>query len=279
MSPNAAGDVQFAAQKAANGDWLERGARLGYAARALLYGIIAFTSLSVALGRGGEAQGSDGALKTLAGQPYGTVLLWAVTVGLAGYALWRLVQVFTTREDSVAKSIGKRVYYGIRAVLYGLLAWTAFSIVSNAGGGGGGGGSGRKTVVSRLLELPLGRWIVGLGAVAIIGYGLWQFYRAATHKWDEHLKTAMMSPGVKRAVDVAGVVGFIARGVVFGIIGGYLAWGAVTYDPDKAIGLDGALSALSDAGYGPWALGSIAIGLLGFAAFSAAEVRYRRIET
>jgi uncharacterized membrane protein YidH (DUF202 family) len=272
------GDIRWTAQKASTGGkgWLERGARLGYAARGLLYAIIAVTSLSLALGTGGETQGSEGALHTLAGQPYGSVLLWVVTVGLAGYALWRLVQVFTNHEDNLAKSLWMRAYYAIRAVLYGLLAWTAFGIVSNAGSSGGGG-SDRKTLVAKGLELPGGRWIVAGVGLAIVGYGLWQWYRVATKRWEDKMKP--MSGGVKTLVDTAGIVGYLGRGVVFGVIGGYLVQAGLNAEPDKAMGLDGALSALAGAGYGPWLLGVVAIGLLGFSVFSFAESKYRRIET
>lgn len=256
--------------------WLERGVRLGYAARALVWGIISVTALVLALGNGGQTQDSQGALRTLAGQPYGTVLLWAVTVGLAAYALWRLLQAFTNHEDSLAKSLWMRAYYGIRGALYGFLALSAWRIVTRSGSSGG---NDRQSMMSRALELPAGQWIAGAVGVGIVGYGLWQWYRAATRHWHDALKTGQMSSSLRSVVDLSGVAGYLARGVLMGVIGGYVVWGAVTYDPDKAIGTDQALSQLTDTGYGPWVLAVVAVGLLGFALFSLAEAFYRRIET
>ena len=64
---------------------------------------------------------------------------------------------------------------------------------------------------------------------------------------------------------------------MFSLIGYGLIKAAVDYDPDKAVGLDGALRRLQDASYGPWLLGLVAVGLIGFAAYSAADARYRRV--
>lgn len=256
--------------------WLEWGVRLGYAARALLWGIISVTALALALGVGGHTQGSQGALRTLADQRHGTVLLVAVTVGLAAYALWRLFQAATNHEDSLAKSLWMRLYYGIRGVLYGVLALSAWRIVGQSGSSGGGS---RQPLMLRGLQLPAGRWIVGAVGVGIFCYGLWQWYRAATRRWNDVLETGRMSARLKAAVDVAGVVGYLARGVVMGVIGGYVVWGAATSDATRAMGTDQALGKLTAAGFGPGVLGIVAAGLVGFALFSLAEAFYRRIET
>ncbi|HKJ56458.1 MAG TPA: DUF1206 domain-containing protein [Nitriliruptoraceae bacterium] len=259
--------------------WLERGVRLGYTARALLWGIIGITSLTLALGNGGETQGSDGALRTLAGQPFGSVLLWAVTIGLAAYALWRLIQAATVSEDDLGKNIGKRLYYGVRGVIYGLLAWSAFKLVTSAGGGGGGGGDAKQSMTATALGWPGGVFLVGAVGVGIICYGLWQWYRSATRSWEDDLNTGQMSSSMQTGVNAAGIIGYVARGVLFGVIGWYLLQGALTYDPDKAIGTDQALTSLAGQAYGPWVLGAVAIGLLGFALFSLAQAAYRQIDT
>jgi len=68
--------------------WL---ARSGFAARAVVYGIIGALALEVALGEGGTTANQQGAFETIVRQPAGTVLLVLVAIGLAGYALWRLL--------------------------------------------------------------------------------------------------------------------------------------------------------------------------------------------
>jgi len=73
------------------------------------------------------------------------------------------------------------------------------------------------------------------------------------------------------------VVGLLARLVVFGLIGGFAIKAALEYDPNEAIGLDGALQKLSHQSYGPWLLGLTAAGLVAYAIFCFADARYRRV--
>lgn len=265
----------------AHSDWFEKAVGLGYASRGLLYTVIAITALSVAFGRGGEATGSTGALQKLSQASYGTALLIAMAVGLGAYALWRLLQAVAggSEDDSFWKTTWMRGYYGVRAVLYGVLCWTAVQIVRGSGGAGGsGGGNSRQSLTKRALEWPGGQWIVAIVGIAIVGYALWQGYRAVTKKFEDELEMVRMDRTVERVVVPAGVVGYLARMVLFGMIGYFFVQAAMTYDANKAVGLDGALSSLSGTSFGPWLLAVLAVGLLGFAIFSFAESRYRRIE-
>ena len=86
-----------------------------------------------------------------------------------------------------------------------------------------------------------------------------------------------MSSKVKRGFTAIGVFGHLARMVVFGLIGYGLLKAAIDYDPRKAIGLDGALNKLSHNAYGPFLLGVVAAGLIGFALYSIADARYAKI--
>ena len=52
---------------------------------------------------------------------------------------------------------------------------------------------------------------------------------------------------------------------------------AVDYNPNKAVGLDGALAKLANHSYGSYLLGIVAAGLVAFAVYSLSDARYRRI--
>jgi hypothetical protein len=73
------------------------------------------------------------------------------------------------------------------------------------------------------------------------------------------------------------VFGYLARMLVFGLVGAFLIKAAVDYDPRQAIGLDGALAKVANHSYGHVGLGIVAAGLIAFGLYSLADARYRRI--
>ena len=74
-----------------------------------------------------------------------------------------------------------------------------------------------------------------------------------------------------------GVFGHLARAVVFALIGYGLIAAAIDFNPHQAVGMDGALAKVAHASYGPVLLGAVAVGLIGFALYSIADARYRRV--
>ena len=74
-----------------------------------------------------------------------------------------------------------------------------------------------------------------------------------------------------------GVVGYLARGIVFALVGFFVARAAWQYDPQDAVGLDGALAKLAHADYGPVLLALTAAGLFAYGLFCFVEARYREV--
>ena len=69
-------------------------ARAGLAARGVVYVVIGVLAIKLALGDGGKATNQQGALQTIAKQPFGTALLIMVAVGLAGPLPWSGTQTW-----------------------------------------------------------------------------------------------------------------------------------------------------------------------------------------
>jgi hypothetical protein len=82
---------------------------------------------------------------------------------------------------------------------------------------------------------------------------------------------------MRSVFDKVGLFGHLARMVIFGLIGVFLVKAALDYDPDKAVALDGALAKVAHAPAGPVLLALVAIGLLGFAAYSFMDAKFRRV--
>ncbi len=278
-SPNPA---SHGLQDAAESDTVEKIARLGYAVKGVLYFVIGVLAVMAAFGGGGKTAGSRGAIRTLSEAPFGQVLLWVVAAGLAAYALWRFVQCFLDPDDkgSDAGGIVKRIGYFASGLLHaGLTVWLVQALLSGGGpsGGSGSGSGGAQDWTATLMQQPFGRWIVGLGGLAVIGYGLYQLYKAATVDFSDKFKTEEMSEAERKAARVAGQTGLGARGVVFGLVGGFVLYAALSADPSEARGLGGALDTLAAQPFGPWLLGAVALGLAAYGVYCWINARYREI--
>lgn len=250
--------------------WL---ARAGLVARGLVYGIIGVLALKLALGDGGTATNQQGALKTIADRQFGETLLVLVAIGLAGYALWRLTRAAVGHGAEQRDSGSDRVAALASGIAYGILCVTAVKIITDAGTGSGT----PKETTAGVLGWSGGTVLIAIAGAVLIGVAAYQAYKGLAMKFLEDANTGEMSHGVEKGYTALGVFGHVARAVIFALVGYGLIKAAIDYDPQKAIGLDGALRKLADASYGPVLLGVVAAGLAGFALYSVADARYRKV--
>ena len=255
---------------------LEALGRVGYGVKGVLYALLGVIALDAAIGPG-DPEGQEGAFATLAQQSYGEVLLWILVVGLAAYALWRVVLAITDPEGEGDdfEGAGKRVFYVVSAVAYGSLAYSAYLIVTGAGQSSG---SGSEERAQTLLGLPGGRWIVALLALGLLGYGAYQFVRAYRASFMDNFHLDIKAVRHRDLIRRAGQWGLSARGVVYLITGVFMAQAALRADADEAGGLDQALGALQQQAYGPWLLGLVAIGFVMYGVYCWVNAKYRQYE-
>jgi hypothetical protein len=268
-------EVQTGGEKVARSRGFEWLARSGFVARGLIYGIIGILAIKLAVGAGGKTTNQQGALKTIAHQPFGKVLLILVAIGLGGYALWRLLRALLGHGPEDSDSKFERVAALGSGIVYAGLCAVAIGILLGSGSSGGSGNTQKTT--AGVLGWPAGTWLVGIAGAVLIGIGLYQGYRGLTQDFLKDSKTEEMSPGVKNWIEWIGSFGHLARMVVFGLVGFFLIKAAIDYNPSKAVGLDGSLAKLAHASYGPFLLGLVATGLIAFGVYSLSDARYRRI--
>ena len=249
-------------------------ARAGFVARGAIYAIIGILAIKVALGAGGKTTNQTGALKTIAHQPFGKALLILTAIGLGGYALWRLTHALLGHGPEKSDDTMDRVAALGSGVAYALMCAVAVGIL--LGSGSSTSGSPKKPAAG-VLGWPGGVWIVGIAGVIMLGVALYQAYRGLSQDFLEDSKTEEMGPTVRRWITWIGTFGHLARGVVFALIGIFVIKAAIDYNPNKAVGLDGALAKLANHAYGSWLLGIVAAGLIAFAVYSVSDARYRRI--
>jgi uncharacterized protein DUF1206 len=273
--PQAVREARTSGEKVAHSRGFEWLARSGFVARGLIYGIIGILAIKLAAGAGGTTTNQQGALKTIARQPLGKVLLILVAIGLGGYALWRLVHALLGHGPEDSDSTFDRVAAFGSGIVYAGLCVIAVEILLGSGSSGGSGNASKTT--AGVFGWPAGTWLVGIAGAVVIGIGLYQGYRGISRDFLEDSKTEQMSTRVRGWVEWVGSFGHLARMVVFGLVGVFLIKAAIDYDPNKAVGLDGALAKLAHASYGPFLLGVVAAGLIAFGVYSLSDARYRRI--
>jgi len=252
----------------------EVAARAGFVARGAIYGIIGVLAFKLAIGDGGKATDQQGAFHTIAHQPFGQLLLTLVAIGLGGYAVWRLFRAALGHGPEGSDKGFDRIAAAGSGIVYAILCYVAVKILTGSGSSSSGNAS--KTT-GGVLGWPGGVWIIGIAGVVMVGVGLYQGYRGITQSFLRDSKTEEMSPAVRRWIGRIGTVGYLARMVVFGLVGAFLVKAAVDYNPSAAVGLDGALAKLVHGPYGSYLLGIVAAGLIAFAFYSVSDARYRRI--
>ena len=266
---------QAQGEQVARSDTFEWLARPGLAARGLVYGVIAVLALKLALGDGGKATDQQGALKEIAQQPFGKALLIVVAAGLFGYALWRLVRAAIGHGAEGDRDDAKERLDGLASGIgYGILFATALGILLGSGSSGGGG---PQQATGGVLDWPAGQILVVAAGIVLLGVAVDQGLKGYKKKFLEDSHTERMSETVRRTFTALGLFGHLARMVIFGLMGYFLIKAALDYDPDEAVGLDGALARLADSSGGPLVLAAVAVGLLGFGLYSFLDARYRRV--
>jgi hypothetical protein len=267
-------DIHRSGEKVAGSTVFKWLARAGFVARGLVYVIIGILAIRLALGDGGTSASQQGALRTIAAQPFGKALLILVAIGLGGYALLRLVRALLGRGPEGSDSGIDRIGALASGIVYAGLCAIAAEILLGSGGGSSGGA--QKTTAG-VFGWPAGTWLVGVAGVVLIGVGFYQGYRGISEDFLDDSKTEQMSPRVRIWIERIGIFGHLARMVVFALVGIFLVRAAVDYDPNKAVGLDGALAKVDHASYGPFLLGIVAAGLIAFGVYSLSDARYRRL--
>ena len=254
---------------------IERIARFGYGARGIVYIVVGALALLAAIGQGGRAGDSKDALRAVLSGPFGAVLVGVIALGLAGFALWRLVEGVTDadRRGTSAKGLAVRGAHLISAVIYLGLAVSAASLSL---GLGMSGGDGVHDGTAWLLAKPFGRWLVALVGLGVIGGGFGFLGKA--WRGDVTDRLALDAQARDRWAGPVGRFGYAARGIAFLIIGGFLVAAAWHQRSSDAKGLAEAFALLRAQPYGWILLALVAAGHAAFGAFGLIQARYRHID-
>jgi uncharacterized membrane protein YidH (DUF202 family) len=266
------------AEDAVRTEGVRAAARMGYAARAVVYAVVGILALMLALGRGGRTTDTRGAVTEVANQPFGSVLLGVLGVGLMAFAAWRFVQALkdVERKGRSPKGLVARGALAVSGLIHASLGAFAFRLLQ---GRGGGGGDNTPGLTAELMSQPFGRVLVFAVGAVVLGFAGQQLHRAWKGRLLDKLELTGKAAHQRSWVERISRAGVAARSLVFLLMGGFFMSAALHSNPREARGLGGALATLAAQPAGPWLLGGVAVGLVAYAFYQLLEARYRRIPT
>jgi hypothetical protein len=253
---------------------IEALARVGYAAKSVVYAIVGWLAIAAAANRGGRITDTSGALRVILSKPLGNTLLFIIAAGLCGYALWRVADAIVD-PDRRGTSIGglvTRIGNVVRGVVYGALGAEAFRL---ARGLSGSNGNEAELWTARVMEWPAGVWLVGLAGAIVAVYGVSEVVKSVRRRGDDTVDYGRMPSGWRDPIIHVSRFGTGARGVIIVSLGFFLARAALEHDPGAAHGTRESILQL--AGVGRWILAAIAAGFIAYAIDQAVHARWRRI--
>ncbi len=255
---------------------LEALARAGLIAYGVVHLLIGWLTWRVSRGADGTDADQTGALQTVAAGPGGAVLLWAIGLGLVALALWQggevllwwrglLDRASRTRTAVVcAKCLAK-------AAVYAVLGATALLF---AVGAEYEADERLRELTGETLEVPGGAVAVGAAAVGVVAVGVYSVWRGATGGFMRDVDLPAAPDRWEPVIEAFGRVGYVAKGIAFGVVGVLLFRAATTADVSTATGLDGAMTAIGRTGAGPALLTVVAVGFAAFGVYALARARY-----
>ena len=261
------------ARRASDSQGVRALARAGLTARGVIYILIGWIALLVALGQSTREADQQGALQLLASKPYGLVSLWLLAIGFAAYALWRLSEAAfgVTGEGN---GVGPRLKSLGRGVVYAGFVYLTVKVIT---GTAGSQSRQQQDVTAQAMQHPAGRWLVGIAGLIVVIIGLVLLIEGIRHKFMKNLRTSQMSARTRRVVRWLGAIGTSARGVVFALAGVLVIEAAITHDAAKSGGIDKALLTLREQPFGVVLLAVAALGLVIFGVYGLCEARWRKV--
>ena len=255
---------------------LESLARLGYVSKAVIYATVGGLALAAAANRGGRVTDTSGALRAFLDKPFGTTMLIVLALGLVGYAIWRLADAIMDpdRHGTDAKGLVVRIGNLVRAGIYGGLGLEAFRLLR---GLRGSNSRGAEHWTARIMDVPLGEWLVGIAGLAVAAYGLSEVWAAWKARLGSSIDLSPIPPAVRPTLVNISRFGVGARGVIVTVLGTFLVRAALQHDPSEAAGPRESMIEIVNVVEGRWMLWALAAGLLAYSVDQALHARCRRI--
>ncbi len=250
-------------------------AKAGLIAKGIVYIMLGALAFMAAFNISNQSAntGKEDVFSTIKQQTGGQIMLAALALGLLCYAAWRFLQTFTDIEHkgSDAKGMAVRTRYFFSGAVYLSLALLAIKMLF----GGNSGKNNNQGLIQELLNKPFGNWILGIIAIIIVCVGVYQFYYGLSDKYRKHVNDKGHHVNNKLLL-ISGKTGYVARGIVWLIIGWMFMKAALHSNSSEAGDTSKAFSFLENAAYGSYLLGAVGLGLICYGVFNLIRARHER---
>ncbi len=255
---------------------LEFVARVGLIAYGVMHFLIAYLALRLAWGVDAGDADQTGALQTVADGPAGPALLWAIGLGMLSLALWQAGEVLLWWHGLLEREHRVRTAVVIskclaKALVYAVLGVTALLF---AAGLEYEADERLQDLTDETLDVPGGTALVLVVAVGVVAVGVYTLVRGVTGGFMRDIDLPAAPDRWEPLIEHIGRVGYVAKGIAFGLVGVLLWQAAMSADVSTATGLDGAMTAIASVAAGPWLLTAVAMGFAAFGVYARARARY-----
>ena len=255
-----------------NSTTVEVAARVGLVIYGLVHLIFAYVAIQLVFTDASGSSTGTGALRQLAQDDVGRLTLGAVALGLAPLVPWQLiVAAVGYPDDDGWKRHVMRFGALARAAVFGYLTVASARLALQGSSGSGGG---PDSMSARVMAAPAGAALLTLVGLVVIGVGIGQIVFGLTKKFLEQLDEDARRQDRRIPIVLVGQIGYVAKGLAMVLVGGLVAWAALTNDPKKSGGLDTALLKLLGGTYGKPTIVVIAVGIGWFGVYVLIRSRH-----
>lgn len=254
-------------------------AQAGLLAKGIVYcllGVFAFMAAFNIAGQSTTNTDKEGVFSFIKEQTGGQIMLAVIALGLLCYSLWRGIQTFgdTEEKGNDGKGLAARSRYLFSGLIYTSLAAYAIKMLLTDKKSSG---NSKQDMVQEILNKPFGQWLVGIAAAIMVIVGIYQVYYGLSEKYKKHADKAGKSTN-KNLLLAAGKIGYVARGIVWLIIGWLFTKAALHSNSSEAGDTSKAFSFLAEASYGSYLLAAVGFGLTCYGVFNFIRVKYESFD-
>jgi hypothetical protein len=250
--------------------WVRRFVRIGYAAKGVIYFLIGILALRLAFGEGGRLTDQNGILHTIVRQPFGTILLSTIGVGLLAYSAWEIVRALLDRSS---RGWADRALSIIKAFVYGAIGFHGIRLLF----GDSARANNPDDLARTAMRLPLGEIVLALIGAGVAVYGVVQIMHAWKAEFDDDLDEYRVRRDGSHWVLTVGRAGIGSRGVILVLMGAAFVRAALSGQPAAAKGIPEALATVFAQQYGSLLLAAVAAGVMCYGIFQLLHARYARV--